>query len=300
MHTRVGSPCYQFETATSYCIIDVAPLGWGIRDVRTYVYRASHGLWEFHSFLILWQEGNMDSDSDWIYKYKIAVILLARWVYMYIYRARHRFQVINFKEDGQRYLTMTLNEIERSDLMFFFDVWRYSHIPKEKDRGEFPLCNQGNIHLCGFSPWVVWISDLDIFVDFWGSKIPSKSPQNPLKNLRAMVSSQLSDWHHWNYASKVSSSNTRQFRIALMIEFSLKNLPQDILCIQVWCWVWWCRAVTVQCSLRLDLINNHHSKIPSKKGGLFVSFFPQNWGGFRLVGRSSHLVRENPPPDCGN
>jgi hypothetical protein len=35
--------------------------------------------------------------------------------------------------------------------------------PKEKDRGDIPLCDQGNLPLCGFSPGIVWISDLEIW-----------------------------------------------------------------------------------------------------------------------------------------
>jgi hypothetical protein len=46
-------------------------------------------------------------------------------------------------------------------------------IPKEKDRGDIPLCDQGNLPICGFSPQIVWISDLEILED-------PKSPQNPL------------------------------------------------------------------------------------------------------------------------
>jgi len=59
--------------------------------------------------------------------------------------------------------------------------------PKEKDREDIPLCDQGNLPICGFSPWIVWISDLEILED---PKSP-QNPQNPLKDLGAMVSSQL-------------------------------------------------------------------------------------------------------------
>ena len=52
------------------------------------------------------------------------------------------------------------------------------------------------------------------------------------------------------------------------------------------------------CSLWLDLINNLRSKIPSKKRGHFCFIFPQNWGGFGLVG-NPHLSEGKSPTRPG-
>jgi hypothetical protein len=65
------------------------------------------------------------------------------------------------------------------------------------------------------------------------------------------------DLHHWNYASIVSSSNTRQFRIALM-KPAQKVYPRT--CVSMCCWeCWQMQLFTLTWSWSSDQINDHHA-----------------------------------------